>query len=185
MPITRSGKVSEILTIWLFGLTCEKVGGDFQCHHGGARGSLSHSLSTRLIPAYGFTLVRLSVQSNRCTFVQSRAEGLPNTIRGRHSLVLNRVRLMPFSIAVFSSVGYHFKIQSIKNFDVHYNLFQKRLTAARKSVEISLCSIARPHRFVNPFSTPPVFLASSENGSLQRTCARRLINAASKPNSGD
>ena len=26
------------------------------------------------MPAYGFTLVRLSVQSNRCTFVQSRAK---------------------------------------------------------------------------------------------------------------
>ena len=35
--------------------------------------SLDHSLSARLIPAYGFVLVRLSVQSNRCTFVQSRA----------------------------------------------------------------------------------------------------------------
>ena len=29
--------------------------------------SLDHSLSARLIPAYGFGLVRLSVQSNRCT----------------------------------------------------------------------------------------------------------------------
>ena len=31
---------------------------------GGARGSLSHSLSTRLIPAYGFGVTHLSVQPN-------------------------------------------------------------------------------------------------------------------------
>ena len=35
---------------------------------------LSHSLSARLIPAYGFGVVRLSVEPNRFTFVQSRAQ---------------------------------------------------------------------------------------------------------------
>ena len=37
-------------------------------------GTLSHSLSAHLIPAYGFDVVRLSLQPNHCTFVQSRAE---------------------------------------------------------------------------------------------------------------
>ena len=48
-----------------FGLTFEKVAGGFQYHHSGARCS-----------AYGFGFVRLSVQSNRHTFVQSRAKNL-------------------------------------------------------------------------------------------------------------
>ena len=55
-------KAGEILTTWSFGVTCEKVGSGFQCYHSGARCS-----------AYGFGFVRLSVQSNRRTFVQSRA----------------------------------------------------------------------------------------------------------------
>ena len=74
MSIKRLRKAGEILTIWPVWLTYEKVGSDFQCHHGGARGSLSHSLSARLIPAYGFGVVRLSVEPNRFTFVQSRAQ---------------------------------------------------------------------------------------------------------------
>ena len=36
--------------------------------------SLDPSLITRLIPAYGVDFARLSVQSNRRTFVQSRAK---------------------------------------------------------------------------------------------------------------
>ena len=72
--IKRWGKAGEILTIWYFWLTCEKVGSGFQYHHGGVRMSLSHSLSTRLIPAYGFGVIWLSVQPNRCTFLQSRAQ---------------------------------------------------------------------------------------------------------------
>ena len=38
------------------------------------RDLLSHSLSARLIPAYGFGAVRLPLQPNRCSFVQSQAE---------------------------------------------------------------------------------------------------------------
>jgi hypothetical protein len=63
--IKRWRKAGEILTIWYFWLTCEKVGRGFQYHHGGAR-----------CPAYGFGVVQLSAQPNRCTFVQSRAKNL-------------------------------------------------------------------------------------------------------------
>ena len=38
--------------------------------------SVDHSLSTRLIPAYGFGVVRLFVQPNRFTFVQSRDQSV-------------------------------------------------------------------------------------------------------------
>ena len=37
-------------------------------------GSLSHALYARLIPANGFGAVRLPLQPNRCSFVQSQAE---------------------------------------------------------------------------------------------------------------
>ena len=88
--------------MWSFGVTCEKVGSSFQCYHGGARRSLSRSLfsrlmdllwellsrslSTRLIPAYGFGVVWFSAQPNRCTFVQSRAKYLriPQNLSGKN-----------------------------------------------------------------------------------------------------
>ena len=65
MSIKRLRKAGEILTIWLFWLTFEKVADGFQYHHGEARDlygisiaflirSLDRSLSARLIPAYGF-----------------------------------------------------------------------------------------------------------------------------------
>ena len=46
---------------------------DFGVAWRGKIGSLSHSLFTRLIPAYGIGVEQLSVQPNRCSFVQSRA----------------------------------------------------------------------------------------------------------------
>ena len=53
----------------------------------GKMGSLSPSLITRLIPAYGFGVLWLSVQPNRCTFVQSRAYGIRGTriIESKHN----------------------------------------------------------------------------------------------------
>ena len=55
----------EIQTIQSFWSTCEKFGNGFQIHHRGAR-----------CPAYRLGTVRLSVQPNRCTLVQRRADNL-------------------------------------------------------------------------------------------------------------
>ena len=86
--IKGSGKVGEILTIWSFWLTCEKVGSGFQYHDGGVKGSLSgstiafvihsvdRSLFVHLIPVYGLGFVRLSVQPKRHTFVHSPAKSV-------------------------------------------------------------------------------------------------------------
>ena len=63
--LKRWRRTGEILAVWYFWLTCEKVGSGFQYHHGGAR-----------CPAYGFGVVQLPAQPNRCTFVQSRAKVL-------------------------------------------------------------------------------------------------------------
>ena len=92
MSIKRSGKEGEILTIWSFWLTCEKVGSSFQCHHSGAR-----------FPAYGFGFVRLSVQSNCCTFAQSRAK---NHCRNRVCPKLGFLKYSHYLLPVLTSVKY-------------------------------------------------------------------------------
>ena len=85
--------MKEILILSAFWQTIEKVGSGFLYHADNVLGALefrrclagqgdlyqdllSPSLSARLIPAYGLGVVRLPVQPNRCTFVQSRAKNL-------------------------------------------------------------------------------------------------------------
>ena len=76
MSIKRLRKAGEILAIWLFWLTFEKVAAVSSASTAGQEDlygssiglliqSFDRSLSTRLIPAYRFGVVRLAVHPNR------------------------------------------------------------------------------------------------------------------------
>ena len=75
--------MKEILILSAFWQTIEKVGSGFQYHANNVLGGtrISVLLGGARCPAYGFGVVRLSVQPNHCTFVQSRAKDRLKRVR--------------------------------------------------------------------------------------------------------